>query len=103
MLESIVSAVGAAYLITAMFALKFQYWNRPKLLVFYFLAFGLIEWIAFEFFIPRDAFGPWLTYLFYALGTAVVIAIILVDRHEKRHERREDPLSFLQSDEDSSP
>ena len=88
-MASILSAVGAAYLLTAMFALKFQYWHRPRLLGVYFLGFGLLEWVAFEFFIPRDAFGPWLTYLFYALGTAVVIAIVLVDRHEKKHERRE--------------
>ena len=93
MLDSVISAVAAAYLLTAIFALKFQFWNRPKLLFIYFVFFGALEWVAFHYFIPRGAFGPWLTRLSFFLGTAVVIAIVLVHRHEQKHERRTDPPS----------
>ena len=90
MVDPIISAIAAAYLLTAIFALKFQYWNRPGLLVIYFVGFGALEWVAFHYFLPRDAFGPWLTRLSFFLGTAVVIAIILVHRHEQKHERRDE-------------
>ena len=87
MVDSIVSAIAAAYLLTAIFALKFQYWKRPGLLAIYFIGFGTLEWVAFHYLIPKDAFGPWLTRLSFFLGTVVIIAIILVHRYEQKHER----------------
>ena len=72
-------------LLTSIFALKFRYWNRPKLLAAYFVFFGSLEWIGLHYFLPPDALGYGLAYLFLFLSCAVITAIVLLSRHERKH------------------
>jgi hypothetical protein len=82
--EQILTAVSTAGLFTAVFALKFRYWNRPYILGGYFAFFGTLEWICHVHLLPAGAFGPWLYMLCFALIVPVVIAIVLLSRHEHK-------------------
>ncbi len=48
---------GIAVLLTAAFALRFRYWDNPKVLAVYFVTFFTIELVAGHFFIPEGAMG----------------------------------------------
>ena len=86
-MHAIFTAFAVASLFTAVFALKFRYWGRPKLLACYWALFAGLEWVLHAHFIPPDAFGDWLGILCSALTVPVVIAIILLHRHEQRKGR----------------
>ena len=82
--EPILTALATTMLLTSIFALKFRYWNRPKLLVAYFILFGIVEFVCHYHFIPRGALGLGLAYLFFFLTIPVVGAIILLSRLEEK-------------------
>ena len=83
MTEQMLTAVATAGLFTAVFALKFRYWKRPYVLMGSFGFFGALEWICHVYLLPPGAFGPWLYMLCFALTVPVVIAIVLLNRHEQ--------------------
>jgi hypothetical protein len=83
----LLTALATAMLLTSLFALKFRYWGRPRLLAGYFVFFGALEWVGYHYFLPEDAMGPWLAYLFFFLTIPVVGAIVVIRRLEQKHER----------------
>ena len=82
--EQILTALATTTLLTSIFALKFRYWNRPGLLLGYFLLFGVIEGVCHHYFVPTGALGYGLAYLLFALTVPVVVAISVLIRLEKR-------------------
>ena len=86
------NAVGVSLsitcLFTALFALKFRYWRNPKIIFLYALVIFLAQWWCHSI-LPIDAFGHWLTILCFSLTVPVVLAIILIDRHERKMGRTE--------------
>jgi|GEM_PF-2357213 len=87
-LETLFAALAITSLFTSIFALKFRYWHRPKLLTLYAILIFFAQF-ALHSVLPEDAFGPALTYLCFALTVPVVLAIYLIDRHERKHRRTE--------------
>ena len=87
--EAILAALSVTTLLTSMFALKFRYWNRPKLLVAYATVIGVAEWWGHEYIVPPGAFGYWLPILCFGLSVPIIVAIVLLHRHEHRHGRTE--------------
>jgi hypothetical protein len=88
-LLAFLSALSFTVLITSLFALKFRYWRQPKLLIGYGLLFFTAEALAHTYVVPDAAFGVWLPILCFALSVPVIIAIYLLDRHERKHDRTE--------------
>ena len=83
------AAVSTSLLFTSLFALKFHYWRQPKILIAYMCFFMTAEWLAHAYVLPPDAFGNWLSILCLSLTVPVILAIYLLDRHERRHDRTE--------------
>ena len=88
-MHAVLTALAMTTLLTALFALKFRYWRRPKLLAAYAAVFFTAEYLGHAYFLPPDAFGSWIIILCFALSVPVLVAIYLLDRHEKRHDRTE--------------
>ena len=86
--HAVLTAISITTLLTALFALRFRYWRRPKILIGYAGLFFVAEYLGHRY-LPMDAFGPWLTWLCFGLTVPVVVAILLLDRHERKHERTE--------------
>ncbi len=84
MSEQLLTALATTTLLTSIFALKFRYWNRPKLLVGYFVLFGVIEGVCHHYFVPTGALGYGLAYLLFALTVPVIVAILIIIRLEKK-------------------
>ena len=82
--HALLTSVGLTSLITALFVLKFRYWNEPKLVAASAAFFFALEWIGHRYLLPEAAFGPWLGYLTLSLTVPVVVAIVLLARHERR-------------------
>ena len=82
--EQLLTALATTTLLTSIFALKFRYWNRPKILVAYFILFGAIEGLCHHYFVPDGALGYGLAYLLFALTVPVIIAIMIIIRLEQR-------------------
>lgn len=82
--HALMTSVGVTALLTSIFALKFRYWRRPVVLTIYALVFFVIEWVGHRYFLPEDLFGAWLGYLCLALTVPVVVAIVLLDRYERK-------------------
>ncbi len=87
-LETLAVSLSITTLFTSVFALKFRYWRRPKLLALYAVVIFFAQFIAHGI-MPEDAFGPALTYLCFGLSVPVILAIFLLDRHERKHRRTE--------------
>ena len=87
--HAVLTALSMTTLLTALFALKFRYWRRPKLLTAYAAFFFTAEYLGHEYLVPADAFGSWIIILCFALSVPVLVAIYLLDRHEKKHGRTE--------------
>ncbi len=81
---TIFKATAVASLFTALFALKFGYWQRPKLLTAYFVFFWVVEFIADTYFIPPGAFGTGMAVLCFVLAGLVAAATSGVHQYEKR-------------------
>jgi len=76
-------ATAAASLFTALFAFKFGYWQRPRLLAAYFGFFWVVEWVAETYFLPPDTFGWPMTILCFVLTGLILGATYGVHRYEK--------------------
>jgi uncharacterized membrane protein (UPF0136 family) len=76
------NAVAIALLLTAGFALRFRYWQNPKILIAYFLAFCGVETIAGKLFLPENAMGIEVALVCLALTIPIVAAIRFVRRRE---------------------
>lgn len=79
----VIKATAVACLFTALFALKFGYWQRPKLLAAYFGFFFAIKWVAQVYYLPPDAFGVGMTVLCFVLTALIIGATYGVHRYEK--------------------
>ena len=76
-------ATAVASLFTALFAFKFGYWQRPRLLAAYFAFFWVVEWVVDVYFIPPGAFGVGMTVVCFILAALVSAATYGVHRYEK--------------------
>jgi len=79
--------IAFAILLTSLFVLRFRGWQRPLLVVVYFLFFVGLEIVAARYFLPPGAFGAGLGYVCLALTVPVWIGTFLLWRHEGRHSR----------------
>lgn len=84
MLEQAFTALSIALLFTSVFALKFRYWTQPIVLGGYFLFFATIELFCNIYLLPPDIFGPWLGLVCCVLSVPVILAIIVLHRHEQK-------------------
>ncbi len=92
-IHSLVTSLGVTALLTSVFALKFRYWKRPRVLAVYAVVFFGLEWVGHRYFLPEGVFGPALGYLGLSLSVPVIIAIILIDRYEKKMKASEESKS----------
>lgn len=83
-MDSIVNGASFALLLTSLFVLRFRGWNRPIMVVVYFLFFLILEIVASHYFLRPGAIGPGLRYVCLGLTLPVLIAAYLVWRHEQR-------------------
>jgi hypothetical protein len=74
---------GIALLLTAAFALRFRYWDNPKVLAIYFSAFFSLELVAGHFFIPKGAMGIEIAVVCIALTLPIVGVIEFFRRRER--------------------
>ena len=81
------NAFAVALVLTAVFAFRFRYWRSPGVMAAYFAFFFAAEWVAGRFFFPPGALGIEIAWVSFALTPPVVVAIVLVDRYERRHGR----------------
>lgn len=84
-MDAVVNGLAFALLLTSLFVLRFRGWTRPWLVGIYFLFFLILEVTASHYFLPPDAFGPWLGYVCLGLTAPVLMAAYLVWRHERLH------------------
>jgi hypothetical protein len=84
MSEAILNPIAFATLLTSLYVLRFRGWDRPYRVALYFGFFAAIELVAAHWLLPRDAFGVGLGYLCLALTVPVLVAVVLVRRHELR-------------------
>ena len=84
-MDAVLNGFSFAFLLTSLFVLRFRGWTRPGMVVVYFLFFLILEVSASYYFLPPDAFGPWLGYVCLGLASPVLVSAYLVWRHEKRH------------------
>ena len=78
---------GIALLLTAAFALRFRYWDNPKVLAGYFVTFFTIEIVAGHFFIPEGAMG--IEIALVCLGLTVPILGVIEFFRRREHEMEE--------------
>ena len=80
----LLKATSVASLVTAMFAFKFGYWQRPRLLAAYFAFFWVFHAIGERYILPPDAFGPGAIILCFVLTGLIIAATYGVHQYEKR-------------------
>jgi hypothetical protein len=80
---------GIAVLLTAAFALRFRYWDNPKVLAVYFAAFFAIEIVAGHFFIPDGAMGIEIALVCLGLTVPILGVIEFFRRHEHEMDEAE--------------
>ena len=90
-MESFVNPIAVALLLTSVYVLRFRGWTRPWNAAAFFATFATLELVATRYFIPPGAFGPELGWLCLGLSVPVVVAIVIVRRHE-RHARPDPPV-----------
>ena len=83
------NAFSFALLWTSLFAFRFQFGRRPKLLAIYFAAFFVFEYVAGRC-LPEGALGIEVTYLCLGLTSVFVIATYLAERFGNK-QRVSDP------------
>lgn len=84
-MESALTGISFALLLTSLFILRFRGWKRPIAVVVYFAFFVVLEIVASHYFMPPGAFGSGLAMVCFGLTVPVLIASYLVWRHERRH------------------
>ena len=84
-MESALNGISFALLLTSLFILRFRGWRRPIAVVVYFAFFVALEIVASHYFMPPGAFGSGLAMVCFGLTVPVLIASVLVWRHERRH------------------
>lgn len=82
-MEGLFNGVAFSLLLTSVFVLRFRGWERPGMVVAYFIFFSLLEVIASHFFLPPGAFGPTLASVCLGLSVPVLLAAYFLWRHER--------------------
>ena len=80
---NLINGFAVALLLTSIFALRYRYWRKPKVLALYFAFFLAIESIAAHFFLPPGAVGAEIALVCLALTCPIVAAIHFFDRRER--------------------
>lgn len=88
-MESALNGFSFGLLLTSLYILRFRGWNRPIAVVVYFAFFVILEIVASHYFMPPGAFGSELSIVCFGLSVPLLIAAVLVWRHEKRHDESE--------------
>ena len=83
----LLKAIPFAGALTALFALRFRMWRRPKALGAYFALFFGLHWAGERYVLPPEAFGWEVAVVLLAVTALVVGVIVALDRHERRHGR----------------
>jgi hypothetical protein len=84
-MNSVLTGLSLALLLTSLFVLRFRGWKRPGLVFIYFLFFLVLEGAASHYFLPPAAIGPGLGYVCLGLTVPVLAAAYFVWRHERQH------------------
>ena len=80
---------GIALLLTATFALRFRYWDNPKVLAVYFASFFTIEIVAGHFFVPEGAMGIEVALVCIGLTVPILGVINFFRRREREMDEGE--------------
>jgi hypothetical protein len=78
-MASVVVPFSIALLLTSLFAFRFRYWDRPRVLAVYFLGFFALEEIAQSWLLPPGAIPIEVAYICLPLA-AVFIGMTFVAR-----------------------
>ncbi|MFK7895601.1 MAG: hypothetical protein AB8G23_07175 [Myxococcota bacterium] len=84
-MDGLLNGLSFSVLLTALYILRFRGWTRPWAVLAYFLFFAALEIGASHYLLPKDAFGPALSYVCFGLTFPVLIAAFLVFRYEQKH------------------
>jgi hypothetical protein len=85
MLLPILKAIPFACILTALFALRFRMWRRPKALTAYFAFFFGLHWFGERYLLPPEAFGWEVAVVLLFITGLLVAVIVALDGHERRH------------------
>ena len=80
-------ALSVTTLLTSISTFRFSAWERPKLILGFFLFFFCAELAAETWLIPEGAFGPGLVWVCFALSLPFIAASVL-SRHFRSREPR---------------
>ncbi len=81
---ALIVAASVASVFTALFAFRYRTWQRPKLLVVYFLGFAILEWTTARFLLPEGALGIEVAIVCFLLALLFVGATVVVRRLERQ-------------------